>query len=47
MPWQQQEGDTGKDALARGGRVVLFAILGKQSQDGLGLAHQILKQKAY
>lgn len=29
----------------RGGRVVLFAILGKQSQDGLGVAHQILKQK--
>lgn len=40
-----QEGDTGKCTNVGGRRVVLFLILGKLSQNGMGLAHQILRQK--
>jgi hypothetical protein len=32
-------GDTGKDTNAREVRVVLFPILGKQSQNRIGLTH--------
>lgn len=40
-----QEGNTGKYKNVGRGRVVLFMIIGKLSQNAMGLDYQILKPK--
>lgn len=41
MAIHRKETDTGKDTNAEGGRTAFFLILGKISQNGMGLPHWI------